>query len=88
MAYGYLWWIPTEAKRGPRWRGAFAALGNYGQNILGLPEIDTVIVSRRAVTDQFAIARNLGKTDAAPAGGSISGAAFFGAAEKIAAAAV
>ena len=88
MGYGYLWWIPLETSRGPRWKGAFAALGNYGQNILVLPEIDTVIVSRRAVTDEFAVARNLGKTDAAPAGGSISGAAFFGAAEKIAAAAI
>lgn len=68
MGYGYLWWIPTESRKAPAWRGAFLAAGNYGQYILALPAIDTVIVHRRAVTDEFAIARNVGETDVAPPG--------------------
>ena len=36
--------------------------GTFGQFILVLPAIDTVIVHRRAVTDEYAVARNLGKT--------------------------
>jgi len=42
------------------------ASGQFGQYILVLPAIGTVIVHRRAVTDEFAIARNLGKTDFKP----------------------
>jgi len=68
VGYGYLWWIPTTSLRAPEWAGSFLAAGNYGQFILGLPAVETVIVHRRAVTDQFAVARNLGDTDAAPPG--------------------
>ena len=39
------------------------ASGQFGQFVLVLPAIDTVIVHRRAVTDEYAVARNLGKTD-------------------------
>jgi hypothetical protein len=38
----------------------------FGQFILVLPAIDTVIVRRRAVADEYAIARNLGKTTFEP----------------------
>jgi CubicO group peptidase (beta-lactamase class C family) len=69
MGYGYLWWIPTEIRKGAAWVGSFAALGNYGQYIVCLPALDLVVVHRRAVTDEFAIARNLGRTNATPAGG-------------------
>ncbi len=68
VGYGYLWWIPSEGRRTPAWKRSFLAVGNYGQFILGLPAIDTVIVHRRAVTDEFAIARNLGETNFEPAG--------------------
>lgn len=68
--YSYLWWKPSEGRRGPEWEGSYLANGNFGQYILALPAIDTVIVHRRAVTDEFAIARNTGRTKASPAGGS------------------
>jgi CubicO group peptidase (beta-lactamase class C family) len=63
--YGYLWWTPTS-RTVPDWKGAFLASGNFGQYILALPALDVVIVHRRAVTDEFAIARNLGKTNVEP----------------------
>jgi len=69
--YGYLWWLPSDSRTGPEWAGSYMASGNYGQIILCLPAIDTVIVHRRAVTDEFAVARNLGHTNAAPAGGNV-----------------
>jgi CubicO group peptidase (beta-lactamase class C family) len=65
LGYAYLWWIP-DTRTGPEWTGAFMASGQFGQYILVLPAIDTVIVHRRAVTDEFAIARNLGKTQFYP----------------------
>jgi len=61
LGYGYLWWVPETRSSAP-WAGAFLASGNFGQYILVLPAIDTVIVHRRAVTDEYALARNLGKT--------------------------
>ena len=69
--YGYLWWLPSDSRIGPAWVGSHLANGNFGQHILCLPAIDTVIVHRRAVTDEFAIARNLGRTNASPAGGNV-----------------
>ena len=60
--YAYLWWKPGETRTSAQWRGASMALGNYGNNILVLPALDAVIVHRRYVTDEFAIARNLGDT--------------------------
>jgi len=68
MGYGYLWWIPTTSRHSPEWAGSFLAAGNYGQFVLGLPAMKTVIVHRRAVTDEFAVARNLGDTEAVPPG--------------------
>ena len=65
LGYAYLWWIP-ETRTGPEWAGSFMASGQFGQYILVLPAIDTVIVHRRAVTDEYAIARNLGKTQFYP----------------------
>ncbi|WP_132979828.1 serine hydrolase [Pigmentiphaga sp. D-2] len=66
--YGYLWWLPSESRSAVEWQGSFLANGNYGQFILVLPNIDTVIVHRRSVTDEFAVARNLGNTDVNKAG--------------------
>lgn len=80
VGYGYLWWLPRSDKAPEKWQGAFQATGNYGQYILGLPAIDTVIVHRRAVSDEFAIARNHGRTSATPAGG---GADFRAIAEAV-----
>ena len=65
LSYGYLWWIP-ETRKTPPWQGSFMASGQFGQFILVLPAIDTVIVHRRAVTDEYAVARNLGKTKFEP----------------------
>jgi CubicO group peptidase (beta-lactamase class C family) len=72
FGYGYYWWLPGEARTAPGWKGAFAALGNYGQYLVCFPELDLVIVHRRAVTDDFAIARNRNETSASPAGGEVS----------------
>jgi CubicO group peptidase (beta-lactamase class C family) len=65
LGYAYLWWIP-QSHTAPQWAGAFMASGQFGQFLLMLPAIDTVIVHRRAVTDEYAIARNLGKTKFEP----------------------
>jgi CubicO group peptidase (beta-lactamase class C family) len=70
LDYGYLWWLPSQ-KRGSEWSRSFLAFGNYGQFILGLPTLDTVIVHRRAVSDDFAIARNLGRDLSSPKGVSV-----------------
>ncbi len=64
LGYGYLWWIPTSTT--PALKGSFLMNGNFGQFVLCMPAIDTVIVHRRAVTDEFAVARNLGKTTYEP----------------------
>jgi hypothetical protein len=42
------------------------ARGQFRPFILVLPAIDTVIVHRRAGTDEYAVARNLGKTSFEP----------------------
>mgnify|MGYP001793562414 CR=1 FL=1 len=41
-------------------------------NVFRQPEIDTIIVHRPALTHEFAIARNLRKTGASPAGGEFT----------------
>lgn len=69
MGYGYLWWLLSAQRPTPQFAGAYAALGNYGQYLVVLPALDLVMAHRRAVTDDFAIARNLGETTAEPAGG-------------------
>ena len=61
FGYGYLWWIPAD-RPGPEWVGSFMMSGQFGQFVLVLPAIDMVIVHRRAVTDEYAVQRNLGKT--------------------------
>ena len=65
LAYGYLWWVPVT-RTSARWAGSFMMSGQFGQFMLVLPRIDTVIVHRRAVTDEYAVARNLGKTKFEP----------------------
>lgn len=69
--YGYLWWLPSDTRTGAEWASSYLANGNFGQYILCMPAIDTVIVHRRAVTDEFAVARNLGLTNASPVGGNV-----------------
>ncbi len=71
LGYGYLWWRLDPARSSSAFNGAFAALGNYGQYLCVFPALDLVVVHRRAVTDDFAIARNLGLTDVNPAGGEV-----------------
>lgn len=61
LGYAYLWWIPAD-RTGPEWERSFMMSGQFGQFVLVLPAIDTVIVHRRAVTDEYAVQRNLGKT--------------------------
>jgi CubicO group peptidase (beta-lactamase class C family) len=65
LGYGYLWWVP-EGRTAPEWAGAHLASGNYGQFILVLPAIDAVVVHRRAVSDAFAVGRNMGTDDSNP----------------------
>ena len=86
LGYGYLWWLPSDVRTGREWANSYEANGNYGQYILVMPEIDTVIVHRRAVTDEFAIARNEGRTNAAPA--PVTNDAFLKVADAIVAARV
>ncbi len=69
--YGYLWWLPSHGRTTPEWEGSFQADGNYGQYIVVLPKLDLVVTHRRAVTDEFAMARNAGATNASPAGGGV-----------------
>lgn len=57
LGYGYYWWTP-QRPLDPSWDDAFLALGHFGQMILGLPRIDTVIVHRRSVSDQRVINRH------------------------------
>jgi CubicO group peptidase (beta-lactamase class C family) len=57
LGYGYYWWTPLRPND-PRWEESFLALGHFGQMILGLPTIDTVIVHRRSVSDQRVINRH------------------------------
>lgn len=75
FGYAYLWWKPGETRTAPAWRDSMLALGNYGQNILVMPARDVVVVHRRYVTDEFAIARNLGDTQVDKVG--ISNAQFM-----------
>lgn len=59
--YGLLWWVPEVPPGKPWWAGSFLAVGHFGQYILCLPALDMVIVHRRAVPDELAIARNAGR---------------------------
>jgi len=83
LGYSYLWWIP-ETRQSPAWAGSFMASGQFGQFILVLPAIDTVIVHRRAVTDEYAVLRNLGKTKFEPT--RVLGPDFLKLADKVVAA--
>jgi CubicO group peptidase (beta-lactamase class C family) len=67
LGYGYLWWVPTT-RSGAAWRNAAMMNGNYGQFVLVMPETDIVIVHRRAVTDEFAVGRNMGTDRSNPPG--------------------
>jgi len=82
LGYGYLWWVPTSDD--PAFKGSFLMNGNFGQFVLCLPAIDTVIVHRRAVTDEFALARNLGKTTYEPT--KVSAGEFLAIAQAVVAA--
>jgi len=65
LGYAYLWWIPAN-RPGPEWAGSYMMSGQFGQFVLVMPAIDLVIVHRRAVTDEYAVQRNLGKTSFEP----------------------
>jgi CubicO group peptidase (beta-lactamase class C family) len=71
-------------RQSPAWAGSFMASGQFGQFILVLPAIDTVIVHRRAVTDEHAALRNLGKTRFEPT--RVLGPDFLKLADKVVAA--
>jgi len=59
MDYGYFWWLPNVED----WSKAFLAYGNYGQYILCLPQIETVIAHKRFISDHYAIKRNQGENN-------------------------
>jgi CubicO group peptidase (beta-lactamase class C family) len=42
LGYGYQWWIDPE-------RGAYAALGRYGQTIFVVPDLDLIVVTTAAL---------------------------------------
>jgi CubicO group peptidase (beta-lactamase class C family) len=87
LGYADLWWVPQSdqaGRDGPDWQGSFLANGNYGQFILALPALDMVIVHRRAVTDKFAVDRNLGLDNSTPIG--VSAERFMKLADQIVAA--
>ncbi len=64
IGYAYLWWKPGEGRKDAAWADSYLANGHFGQFILCLPARDMVIVHRRAIPDELAIARNVGKTKA------------------------
>ncbi len=72
MGYAYMWWKPTVSKQQPEWADSYLAVGNHGQFILGLPAIQTVVVHKRALPDEFAIAINTGRTKSQPIGGPLT----------------
>jgi CubicO group peptidase (beta-lactamase class C family) len=86
MGYAYMWWKPTVSKQRAEWVDSYLAVGNHGQFILGLPAIDTVVVHKRALPDQFAIAINTGRTKAQPVGGPFTYVDFLALADIILAA--
>lgn len=86
MGYGYMWWKPSVGRQQPEWADSYLAVGNHGQFILGLPAIDTVVVHKRALPDQFAIAINTGRTKTQPIGGPFSYVDFLALADMIVAA--
>jgi CubicO group peptidase (beta-lactamase class C family) len=61
--YGYLWWLPSHGRNSSEWAGSFVANGHFGQYIVALPALDLVVVHRRAVADEYAIARNTGRAE-------------------------
>ena len=63
LGYSYLWWIPED--RAVRNGLAHFSTGTWPVYSV-LPVIDTVIVHRRAVTEEFSVARNLGRTKFEP----------------------
>lgn len=81
-----MWWKPSDGRKGPEWADSYLAYGKWGQFILGLPAIDTVIVHQRAVTDEFNIAFNIGLTTVTPAGGEFTDNDFLSIADAILAA--
>jgi CubicO group peptidase (beta-lactamase class C family) len=83
LGYAYLWWVP-QGRTAPAWQGTSLANGNYGQFILVMPATDTVIVHRRAVSDAFAVGRNLGTDTSNPRG--VSSGEFLRLADGIVAA--
>jgi CubicO group peptidase (beta-lactamase class C family) len=86
MGYAYMWWKPSVSKQGPAWADSYLAVGNHGQFILGLPAIDTVVVHKRALPEEFAIAINTGGTKAQPVGGPFTYVDFLALADLIVAA--
>jgi CubicO group peptidase (beta-lactamase class C family) len=85
LGYGYLWWVP-ETRSDAAWQDSAMANGNYGQFILVMPATDTVVVHRRAVTDAFAIGRNMGTDLSNPRG--VSAVEFLRLADAVVAAQV
>ena len=86
IGYAYMWWKPSEGRKGPEWVDSYLAYGKWEQFILGLPTIDTVIVHQRAIVDEFLIAFNLGATAVTPAGGEFTDADFLAIADTVLAA--
>jgi CubicO group peptidase (beta-lactamase class C family) len=86
MGYAYMWWKPTVGRPRPEWVDSYLAVGNHGQFILGLPALDTVVVHKRALPDEFAIAINTGRTKAQPIGGPFTYVDFLALADIIVAA--
>jgi len=58
--YSYLWWVPVTPPDLPEWKDAYVAAGHFGQFVLCLPALDMVLVNRRAIPDELALARNDG----------------------------
>ena len=84
--YAYMWWKPSESRKSPEWTDSYLAYGRWGQFILGLPAIGTVIVHQRALTDEFSVAFNLGTTTVAPGGGEFTDNDFLTLADMVVAA--
>jgi hypothetical protein len=72
MGYGYMWWKPTVSKQQPEWADSYLAVGNHASSYSDYRPIETVVVHKRALPDEFAIAINTGRPKSQPAGGPMT----------------
>jgi CubicO group peptidase (beta-lactamase class C family) len=51
FGYGYMWWVFDDESLPPAYHGGFAARGHFGQYIVVLPAVDTVVAHKTLPVD-------------------------------------